>query len=215
MPLTSHAHRKLKHDPTIKYLEDSKQEVIVTDKQMSYKGILTSDFGMVQFAVSEINNVAFSKEVGPDIYSIVTHLDRVKNFSLLTTPQQKQLFKSLSILGDAISQITNQGILLGNTTYLDKMMSELKVLYQDQSIQSQNYQENIRKVQAIYQSIINRNDTNIAHYYNAQIRQNAVGAIIITFITAAIGTGIYFGYRKLSSKSDKEQVPAEPQPAAH
>lgn len=92
--------------------------------------------------------------------------------------------------------ITESGTVIYNTRSIDKLILELNTLSTDS--RCQNDYAKLKDLHRDFKDIIAQNKYNIR-------KQKAIGATTLAFITALIGTGIYFGYKKFSSEQDKEE----------
>jgi len=197
IPLTTHAHFTdllLKMNPTVTYLE--KKRVTIEQDGQTYPAKLSiDDTGrlLLEIKLGE-NNI--DTYVFDDCRAQLRLLES-RTLKNITIPQG--LLGLLNAFNQALLETTQSGVLLDtiivDLNTLTKLIERISNVFPPKS-------DDFNKLQTLKSSFENT----IAHN-NANIRkQKAYGATILASITAAIGTGIYFTYKKVTSKSNKEHI---------
>jgi|SRR5579859_2899611 len=195
IPINSYAHFSdflLIFSPTLDYLNEKGHEVVVTDEQQKYAGILTND----ECGPNLVIEMSPGNYEGYPISGYASSLNYL-DVNAITLNNTQNLFKTLDYLGQGLLQTAQDGILLGNINKVREILNHLETL---SLLQKQDLRliQRIKETRDAYRSIFKQNKINT-------IKQKAFGATILTSITAAIGTGIYFTYKKVTSKSDKKE----------
>jgi len=138
----------------------------------------------------------FFLRIDQNNYSLVNVNHQLLNLNILNQNQKDSFFKRIDLFKQAFTDIRDSGILVDDPTWINKVESNLEVMCKDEYPP-----EDLQRLKALrlsYQDIIFRNESSVR-------KHKIYGATTLAFITASIGAGIYFTYKKITSKPESEK----------